>query len=509
VPTNNFQINPAVATLNDGNVVIVWGSFDEAGSNSLQDVYGRIFSPTGQPVTGEFLINQFTPYNQCTPAVAALANGGFVAVWRSEQERVAVNAGENPTPANESPSPSVDIYARLFNGAGAAQGNEFLVNTDSNPCANPGVAAGSDGGFVVAWDAFDMANPANSLDIYARPFSGAAVGGATLLVNSYLYGDQFAPQISSLGTNYFITWTSLGEDGLRKGVFGQFLLGNGSEIGGEVPVYNATYNVQMQPAVASDGAEQFLVVGTSFTGVTNGFDLFARRYINTAAVLEPMAAPFIYAPFVISNGVYQPQLQVSWPPLLGISVSNYEVYVDGAMTPTAVTASNVWTMTAANGLTAGSTNSFRVDYVTTAGGRSPISPSAVGETWSGLNWGGIPYEWMAEYFGGYVNGAYNTNFWMAPNAPLASGGPTLLQVFLSGGNPLNSSTWLQMTLSNTPQGMFLSWNTVPGQTYQVQTTTNMTAWSNVGAPRFAASTTDSIYVGGTPAGYYRILLLRQ
>jgi hypothetical protein len=52
VPTNNFQINPAVATLNDGNVVIVWGSFDEANSNSLQDVYGRIFSPTGQPVTG-------------------------------------------------------------------------------------------------------------------------------------------------------------------------------------------------------------------------------------------------------------------------------------------------------------------------------------------------------------------------------------------------------------------------------------------------------------------------
>jgi hypothetical protein len=40
-----------------------------------------------------------------------------------------------------------------------------------------------------------------------------------------------------------------------------------------------------------------------------------------------MAAPFVYAPFTLSNGVYQPQLQVSWPSLLGISVSNYEVYV--------------------------------------------------------------------------------------------------------------------------------------------------------------------------------------
>ena len=49
----------------------------------------------------------------------------------------------------------------------------------------------------------------------------------------------------------------------------------------------------------------------------------------------------------------------------GISVSNYEVYVDGAASPTALTTSNVWTMTAANGLTTNSTHSFQVDYVTT------------------------------------------------------------------------------------------------------------------------------------------------
>ena len=40
----------------------------------------------------------------------------------------------------------------------------------------------------------------------------------------------------------------------------------------------------------------------------------------------------------------------------------------------AVTTSNVWMMTAANGLTAGSTHSFQVDYVTTDGRQSPISP---------------------------------------------------------------------------------------------------------------------------------------
>jgi hypothetical protein len=93
---------------------------------------------------------------------------------------------------------------------------------------------------------------------------------------------------------------------------------------------------------------------------------------------------------------------------------------------------------------------------------------------------------------------------------LASGGPTLLQVFLSGGNPLDSSTWLRTALSNTAQGLYLSWNTQPGFTYQVQAATTLGgAWSNLGAPRFAAGTSDSIFVGHSSAGYYRVLLLRQ
>ena len=34
-PTNNFQINPAVAVLNNSNVVVVWGSFDQVGPDQL------------------------------------------------------------------------------------------------------------------------------------------------------------------------------------------------------------------------------------------------------------------------------------------------------------------------------------------------------------------------------------------------------------------------------------------------------------------------------------------
>jgi hypothetical protein len=95
------------------------------------------------------------------------------------------------------------------------------------------------------------------------------------------------------------------------------------------------------------------------------------------------------------------------------------------------------------------------------------------------------------------------------------------QEFLSGTSPTTSASVLRVQISKTAQkpqgqqfsqnlqGMYLSWNTQPGFTYQVQLTTNFTAWSNVDAPRFAAGTSDSIYVGGGAAGYYRVLLLRQ
>ena len=82
-----FQITPALAVLNNSNVVVVWASYDEAGSASLLDVYGAILSPAGVTISNQFLINQFTTFNQRTPAVAALTNGGFVVAWVSEQER--------------------------------------------------------------------------------------------------------------------------------------------------------------------------------------------------------------------------------------------------------------------------------------------------------------------------------------------------------------------------------------------------------------------------------------
>lgn len=485
--TNVFQLTPALGVLTNGNAVVVYGSFNQATANSMQDVYAQILSPTGQKVGGEFLVNQFTSYNQRTPSIAGLSDGRFVITWVSEQQ-----TGDN----------TVDIFARIYSAAGVPVGNEFLVDSTTNVCANPTVAAGQSGGFVIAWGQKDLSVRNNSWDVFARAYTSAGSGGPIQPINTYLFGDQFAPKISSLPDGFLIVWTSMGQDGSWEGVYGRFLDVSGNVLGsGEFQVNTTTPGRQIHPAIASDGVGRFLVSWSSFGSAALGMNLYGQRFVDVSQPLPPMNAPFVWVPFVTTNGTYEPEIQVSWPLQAGFSVDHYELFVDGNASPVNLT-SNIWLMTAANGLAASSTHSFQVDFVTTSGRRSPLSPSASATTWMGYSWfGSVPFEWMASYYGN------DTSKWPSPNTAVAPGGPTVLQTFLTGANPLNPTTWLRTALLDTPQGYFLTWNPQPGLTYQVQSSTDLASWSAIGAPRFAAGNSDSVYVGANNTAFYRILKL--
>jgi len=276
--TNQFQIHPSVATLTDGTVVVVWASYGEDGD--MQGVFGQRLSATGKRLGAEFQINQWTYRNQRTPAVAALANGNFVVVWISELQRGPV---------------SVDTYARLFDSTGTALGGEFPVNTSTtNLCADPSVAASSQGGFAVAWGqkagvfhavqnqttGFPAtAQSTNGWDIYGRLYqSDGTPAGLPIRLNSYTYGDQYAPRIQAFGKNYLTVWQSLAQDGSREGVFGQFLMGDGSLEGVEFQVNTTSVSRQIDASVATDGVNRFLVTWTSFVVNDANFDLLAREY---------------------------------------------------------------------------------------------------------------------------------------------------------------------------------------------------------------------------------------
>ena len=375
-----------------------------------------------------------------------------------------------------------------FNVYNPATG-EVLVNTSTNICASPSVAASSDGGFCVAWMQHDPV-VANGWDIYSRPFTGNALGGVTRRINSNQHGDQHSPQIAAMGTDYRVSWVSMGQDGSREGVYGQFLRGDGSLLYGEMRDNTTTTSQQMQPSVASDGVARFLTVWTSFVGGVGSFDLYAQRYVNTNAPLPAPSAPSVS---VLSSS----SLGLGWPLVLGFNVANYEVYADGAIAATAVTTNVYWNMT---NLSAGSAHSFQLAYVLADGRRSPKSATASSTTYLyPFDWYGIPYDWMVQMFGG------NVGAWPNSSVDSDGDGASNLQEFLQGTNPNNAASVLKYSLRSSLQGMFLDWNTQAGLVYQVQSKSSpAAAWSNLGGPRFAAGTNDTMYVGGNNAAFFRI-----
>lgn len=496
--TNYYQANPAIATLTNGNVIITWASYGQDNADGFQGVYAQILTPAGQKIGGEFLVNQFTPFNQRTPAVAAFPNGNFIIAWVSEKERstnvIPVNGATLQATNNAivASTNSIDIYARTFSSSGAALTNEFLVNTSNNPCANPAVAVASDGTYTIAWSQLDVQVPNNGWDIWARQFNGANIGGSVERVNTQLYGDQYRPEISSLGTEYMVVWTSMAQDGSREGVFGQFLSETGVPLGGEIMVNTTTLNSQIYPCVASDGVGRFLTAWSSYVGGVDSMDLVAQRYSTSQQPLSPPGAPIVSA-------VDSYTLSVTWAPIDGFSVAYWNLFVDSSATAFQVT--NIYWVD--GNYEPNQTHSFQLQYVLTDGQVSPLSTVSYGTTWGNdKNHDGLPDNWQSMYWG------TNSANWPPPNSHLGGpNGPTVLQVFLWGANPLVPSTWLVTSISNSPEGWFLSWNTVPGNVYQVQTSTNLGTWSNLGVPRFAAGTNDSIYLGLTYQGFFQITRL--
>ena len=261
------KVDPVVSALPDGGAVVAWSSFGQDGSG--WGVYARKLTAAGAVVTTpEFLVNQNVVGNQYHPAICTLADGNVVIAWISEGERAVL---------------SRDIYARVFTPNGVPLTREFMLNSSANPCSTPALAPLASGGFTAAWTQKDTVLT-NSLDVWGRAFAvNGTPTGAAFRINGYLYGDQYQPKLASCPSGVLAVWTSLGEDGDREGVDGRFLAGGAAVSGDEFLVNTTTASQQLEPYVAWNGVDRFLVVWTSFAGVTPGgqlcgFDLFGQMY---------------------------------------------------------------------------------------------------------------------------------------------------------------------------------------------------------------------------------------
>jgi hypothetical protein len=86
VHTTAYQMMPAVAQAPEGGFIVTWtsGSFGAGQDGSGLGIFGRRYTPGGNPDGGEFQVNTYTTGWQLYPVVAAQPGGAFAVAWRSD-----------------------------------------------------------------------------------------------------------------------------------------------------------------------------------------------------------------------------------------------------------------------------------------------------------------------------------------------------------------------------------------------------------------------------------------
>jgi len=266
--STNAQGRPAVAADAAGNFVVVWDGEGQDGSGA--GIFGQRFDAAGLPQGSEFQVNTATASDQEIPAVAVDGSGDFVVVWQSYL-----------------PSPTWhDVFGQRFDAAGLPQGNEFQVNTNT-PDRQwfPAVAAADAGEFVVIWDS-DVYVVVQSYGIAGQLFDAAGAPlGSEFAVTSDSYDFQGSSTVAADGAgNFVVVWESCVTPFCATRGYGQRFDAGGLPVGGTFLVDPDVGEYQFDPALAVDGAGNFVVVWTD-PYQEGSYGVFGQRFAADGASL--------------------------------------------------------------------------------------------------------------------------------------------------------------------------------------------------------------------------------
>jgi hypothetical protein len=289
-----FQVNsypglfhdlPSVAMHASGDFVVVWSSDAVSGPDTGSlSILGQRYASDGTALGAQFQVNTYTTGNQLNPSVAMHDDGDFVVVWESY--------GSSGTDAS-----GFSIQGQRYASDGSAQGPEFQVNTYTPHFQiHASVAAGVDGGFVVAWDSNGSdGTDDSSRSIQARRYaSDGSPLGSEFQVNTYTTNDQRYPSVAADAEGDFVVvWHSFGSSGTDVdgySVQGQRYAPDGSTQGSEFQVNTYTTLFQRNASVAADAAGDFVVVWESYgsSGTdASGFSIQGQRYASDGSAQGP------------------------------------------------------------------------------------------------------------------------------------------------------------------------------------------------------------------------------
>ena len=258
--TSGWQSLPVVAADDSGDYVVVWTS-DHEGSTAI---YAQRYNSSGVAQGVEFQVNVSSGIAD-QPAVAMDDDGNFVVVW------------EKSVPMG------FDIYARLYNSAGVAQGSEFRISDDSFVVSTdpPAVAIDASGNFVVVWTSdHEMAS-----SIYARRYnsSGVALGAQFMVSGEFI--DNSSPSVAMDNNGDFVVVWKQGSVATSL-IYAQRYNSSGVAQGAILKISGVAETIAERPAVAMDSSGDFIIVWEDIGQDGSGYGIYARLYNSSGQALE-------------------------------------------------------------------------------------------------------------------------------------------------------------------------------------------------------------------------------
>ena len=187
---------------------------------------------------------------------------------------------------NQDGSGGYGVYAQRYNASGAAMGSEFQVNTfTSAEQIFSSVAMDGAGNFFITWSSVNQ--DGSHWGVYAQRYnaSGAAMG-SEFKVNTFTSGSQIYSSVAMDGAgNFVITWSSFGQDGSNWGVYAQRYNASGAAMGSEFKVNTFTSSNQIYSSVAIDGAGNFVITWSSLGQDGSDSGIYAQRYNASGAAV--------------------------------------------------------------------------------------------------------------------------------------------------------------------------------------------------------------------------------
>jgi hypothetical protein len=273
---------PDVAVDELGRRIHVWDAFLSSSNPPRNDILMRRFDDAGNPEADPFLVNTYTTNAQKRPRVAAASDGSFLVIWQSSERNLADSADRTW------------VRSQAFDSDGDPMGSEQLLSTVSPEVPgdnNADVASlrtqdGSPGGFVVAWQSWEPNGTDTGTNIQARRVAanGSPLGGQ-FQVNNATPGSQRFPTVTEVADGGFlVVW----EDAALE-LVGRRFTAAGSAVGNEFQI-STTYNdVHSRPDAAIGWDGRIAVVWEDEQGTPEDNEIRARIY---DADLNPLSGDF-------------------------------------------------------------------------------------------------------------------------------------------------------------------------------------------------------------------------